>query len=84
MSQNKTGIPYSEMGEFYLIPEARLEVVTWTPALNGRRAVGEQVHLTFEGSEGAQFVVRLKSRAAVDRLIAALIDHRDGAMWREL
>ena len=77
------GIPYSEMGDFYELPESSLETLTWTPALHGRSVPGEQVHLVFRITEGAQLVVRLKTREAVDRVIAALVDHRDTAQWKE-
>ena len=80
---NHMGMPYRELGDLFLLPEAGLEIVTWSPALNGKSVPGEQVHVMFHVKEGMQFVVRLKSRAAVDRLIAALVDHRDTAMWQE-
>ena len=75
------GIPYSEIGDLFELPESQLEIVTWTPALHGKSVPGEQVHLMFHVKEGLQLVVRLKSRAAVDRVIAILADHRDTAMW---
>ena len=81
MADEKRGIPYSELGDLFFLPESELEIVTWTPALHGRSVPGEQVHLMFHVKEGLQFVVRLKSRAAVDRVIAALVDHRDTAYW---
>ena len=81
LADNKIGIPYSEMGDLFILPEAGLEIVTWTPKLQGKSVPGEQVHLMFRVKEGMQFVVRLKSKAAVDRLIAALVDHRDTTQW---
>ena len=81
MADDKFGIPYRELGDLFFLPESELEVVTWTPASNGKSVPGEQVHLMFRIKEGLQFVVRLKSRAAVDRVIAILVDHRDSAMW---
>ena len=81
MENHNDGIPYSELGDLFVLPESQLEIVTWTPALHGKSVSGEQVHLMFRVKEGLQFVVRLKSRAAVDRVIAALIDHRDTALW---
>ena len=75
------GIPYSEIGDLFVLPELQLEIVTWTPALHGKSVPGEQVHLMFQIKEGMQLVVRLKTRAAVDRVIAALVDHRDTAWW---
>lgn len=79
--RDNTGIPYSEMGDLFILPEARLEIVTWTPALHGKHVLGEHVHLMLRVKEGMQFVVRLKSKAAVNRVIDALVDHRDTAMW---
>ena len=81
MAHENVGIPYSELGDLFVLPETRLEVITWTPALHGKRVPGEQVHLMLRVKEGMQFVVRLKSKDAVNRLIAALVDHRDTAMW---
>ena len=78
-----TGFPYSELGTVYTLPEAQLEIVTWTPALHGKHVIGEQVHLMFYVKEGFQFVVRLKSKAAVNRVIGALVEHRDDALWEE-
>lgn len=78
---DREGIPYSELGDLFVLPESHLEIVTWTPALHGKSVSGEQVHLMLRLKEGLQLVVRLKSRAAVDRVIAALIDHRDTALW---
>ena len=83
MTDRNTGIPYSELGDLYTLPESEWEIVTWTPALHGKSVPGEQVHLMFHVKEGLQFVVRLKSKAAVNRVIAALVDHRDSAMWQE-
>lgn len=81
MANDKTGLPYRELGDLFFLPESQMEIITWTPASNGRSVPGEQVHLMFHIKEGLQFVVRLKSRAAVDRVIAILVDHRDSAMW---
>jgi hypothetical protein len=74
-------MPYGEMGDFYELPESQLEVVTWTPAQHGKSVPGEQVHLMFHVSEDMKLVVRLKSKAAVDRVIGILQDHRDSANW---
>ena len=54
-----TGIPISELGDCYELPEARFEIVTWTPALRGKHVPGEQVHVMFHVKEGMQFVVRI-------------------------
>lgn len=80
-NDEKFGIPYSELGDLYELPEAAVEINTWTPLLHGKSTPGEQVHLMFRFKEGMYGVVRLKSRAAVDRVIAALVDHRDTANW---
>ena len=81
MADDMVGIPYSELGDLFELPESGLEINTWTPALHGKSVPGEQVHLVFRFKEGMYGIVRLKSRAAVDRVIAALIDHRNTCNW---
>lgn len=55
-----------------------LEVASWSPGKEGENVPPTQVHLiaNMQGL-GFPFIMRFKSRAAVDSLIDALIEHRD-------
>ncbi len=63
-----------------VIPVEAVEVVSWTPLLNGE-GTATQVHMHVTPGEGPfdifKFIVRLKSKAACDRIIYALQRHRD-------
>lgn len=60
------------------IPFEGFEVASWSPGEAGENIPPTQVHLIIPlNALGITFAVRLKSRAACDRLIDALIEHRD-------
>lgn len=61
-----------------------MEVASWSPGAAGEDVPPTQVHLLIPvGDTGVTLVVRLKSRAACDSLIAALIDHRDDVFGKK-
>jgi hypothetical protein len=59
-----------------IIETADLSVGVWSPApeFDGKPT---QVHIIFDMPEVGTFVTRLKSREAVDGMIAALVEGRD-------
>lgn len=79
MSKPHAPIRYSDLPHA-LLPIDVFQVVEWNPNADGAgRAT--QVHILFPvPSLDVQFVIRLKSRRAVDELIAALQVHAAG-VW---
>lgn len=61
-----------------------LGVASWSPGAEGEGVPCTQVHMHWEIPEvdGVTFVMRFKSREAVDSLIDALIENRD-YVWPE-
>lgn len=67
------GIPDAD---YYEVPE-KIEVFSWSPAPPSTpNAKSTQVHLHFGAQPGPVFVVRFKGPGTLDRLIAALEEHR--------
>jgi hypothetical protein len=65
-----------------MIPISGIEIGSWTPQKDGK-GKAEQVHLMIRLRGGEQpFVMRIKSRQAIQSLIDALILHRDD-VWPE-
>lgn len=73
MTEFSKGIPEAD---YYEVPES-IDVYSWSPAPPGSRDVrSTQVHLHFGKAPGPIFVIRFKSPRTLDKLIAALQDHR--------
>lgn len=60
-----------------VVPVDEYFVGSWSPGPEGANTPPTQVHISFDFPDIATFVVRLKSRRAVDEMIATLIEHRD-------
>lgn len=72
-------VKVSKKGKQKIIQPNDLRVSEWAENLT---AAPSQVHLIATG-EGVRFIMRLKSKAVVNELIAALVRHRD-VVWPEL
>ena len=59
--------------DYYEVPES-IDVYSWCPTPDAS-GPATQVHLHFGKAPGPVFVVRFKSRSAIDKLIAALMWH---------
>jgi hypothetical protein len=73
-------------GQAMIAEVEEIDVGEWNPGKIHENVPPTQVHLIFKITklfdEGRFFVMRYKSREAVDELIQALIKHRDG-VWPE-
>lgn len=61
-----------------VIESEEFKIASWSPGADGEGIPPTQVHMVFRAKDAnAIFVLRLKSRAVTDEIIAALIEHRD-------
>lgn len=63
--------------DYFEMPES-VDVFSWSPSPPGTKdAKSTQVHLQFGAPPGPIFVIRFKSPRTLDKLIAALQEHRE-------
>ena len=60
----------------FILQASSIEVASWSPGAVDAGVPPTQVHILLQIDE-LTLAMRLKSRAAADSLIAALIEHRD-------